>query len=115
MEILEAITMPEIGMGLTYGAGSDCYPGTITKILSDKSFMWTHDAHCADKTKDNSPGHQNWIITPRVNVPDSQMSYAKLNRKGQWVQAYRNEKGKLTVSGNVLHIGHRAYHYCWEF
>lgn len=32
MNITQMSVAPEIGMGVTYGAGSDCYPGTIIYV-----------------------------------------------------------------------------------
>jgi hypothetical protein len=107
---------PVVGMGCTKICGSDRYALTIVEIVRENEIICTIDNVVANKTKDNTMGHQNWILTPN---PNGERVIVKCNRLGQWFVANKTEKGLWSVSakhrGSPVILGERRYYYDWSF
>ena len=100
---------PVVGMGATYICGSDCYPYTVTKIVSPKTIEVKPNAHRADKTKEGGMGHQNWVIDEEPN-PDATPTTLTLRKNGWWIP-----QGSPMKGGSIYEVGDRRYYHCWEF
>lgn len=68
---------PEVGMGVTWGAGSDRYPGTISRVsASGKTFWYKRD----DFRRTDSNGlseDQEYEITPNPDYSECRVSWTK--------------------------------------
>ena len=82
---------PEVGMGITYGAGSDRYVGTIHKVSPDGKTFWFTDDHC--KNTAVFPD-QEWEMTPRPETDTDKMSMVKMVARGK-------KKGAWTIGGKA--------------
>lgn len=95
---METQVKPEIGMGVTYCIGSDRYPCTVSKVVSDREIEVK-----ADEFR-SAPGHnyygiQKWIMTPN---PDGVPTTLTLRKSGRWVKA-----GETMKSSGFWRIGIR--------
>lgn len=92
-----AETVPTVGMGVTMGAGSDCYPYTVVAVSpSKKSFTIQGDNHAPDEHHERVyGGHQSY-------------SYS-LNPNGSTLTARRGKNGWV-VNGRRIHLGSRRYY-----
>lgn len=87
---------PEVGMGITFGAGSDCYPGTISRVSeSGKTFWYKRDDFRRTDSNDYG-GEQEYEITPDPNAGENRVSLTK--------------RGWREVGGGSVGVGfRRAY------
>ncbi len=88
--------VPEVGMGVTFGAGSDRYPGTISRVSdSGKTFWYKRDDF--RRTDSNGyGGQQEYDITPN---PDNGEYRVSLTKRG-WKE----------IGGGLIGVGfRRAY------
>lgn len=106
--------VPTVGMGVTILCWTDRYVGTINKVINEKEFHFTIDETVADKSKDCSMGHQNWIHTPQ---PDGAKRIAMMGRDGRWYEARKTKTGRMSVSKKCqpLAVGFKNYNYDWSF
>jgi len=75
-------TKPEVGMGVTGGAGSDCYPYTIVEVKTDKDIVIQSDSF--RRTDKNGLSEcQEYDITPN---PDGRKVRITFRRNGRWVE-----------------------------
>lgn len=87
---------PEVGMGVTFGAGSDRYPGTISRVSdSGKTFWYKRDDF--RRTDNNGFSEmQEYDITPNPNGAEHRVSLTK--------------RGWREVGGGSIGVGfRRAY------
>lgn len=90
---------PEVGMGATGGAGSDCYPFTIVEVVSPKTIVVQADSAVMN-SKGDYFGNQIWDITPNPN--GGKETYT-LRKNGRWIL-----KGSpMTDHWSGISIGHR--------
>jgi len=74
-------TQPEVGMGVTGGAGSDCYPYTVVEVLSDKHCVIQSDSY--RRTDKNGLSEcQEYEITPNPNGAKIHITF---RNNGRWV------------------------------
>jgi hypothetical protein len=97
------IISPEIGMGATGGAGSDCYPYTIVEISPNGKTIWvTSDSHKATKDCEYY-GNQSYTYTSNM---DGERECYTLRKNGRWIR-----KGAgLKEYWCGISIGHRRYY-----
>ncbi len=90
------ITIPEVGMGMTFCVGSDRYAGTITRVSpSGKTFWFTQDEFRHTK---NSGGHfsesQNYIY---ITNPEGEEKRATLRKNGRFRVSGYDTTGTVTL------------------
>jgi hypothetical protein len=89
--------VPEVGMGVTSGYGSDCYPHTIVAV--DPNLMWIEITD--DKTTPcegfDFYNNQHYICTPD---PEAESYRLKLHTRGPKAGRY----------GDNYWLGHRRYY-----
>jgi hypothetical protein len=96
----ETVT-PAIGMGVTSGAGSDCYPHTVIEIISPKKIVVQSDNY--RRTDANGwGGHQEYIYWPNPNGAETTLT---LRKNGKWVPE------GLGLNERGYHIGERRAYY----
>lgn len=95
--------IPEVGMGATYGIGSDCYPYTIVEVKSRTTILVRADDY--QRTDNNGyGGHQEYDYYPN---PEAGLETVTLRKNGRWVKkGYSMNSG----CGNV-YIGYRRAYY----
>lgn len=74
---------PYVGMGVTYGIGSDCYPYSISRVISPKKVAIRPHIHRPDPDKPQGYEHNNWIINP-YPIKDSTETIISLRKNGRW-------------------------------
>lgn len=106
---IQGMPTPEVGMGATQILCADQYPYTITKVLNEKTIEVKSCAYKADPSKNNTMGHQNWIIDP---TPDENATtiVLTLRKNGWWIP-----KGESMKEGTRFVVGQRRHYYSWEF
>jgi hypothetical protein len=73
--------VPQVGMGVTYGVGSDRYAGTITRVTaSGKTFWWKMDDYKLIEGNGMSE-QQVYEYSPRENAQE-RVARALRNGKG---------------------------------
>lgn len=97
-------TKPEIGMGVTYGAGSDRYVGTIHAVAEDGKTFWFTDDHTINKAIFPD---QDWRYIPRFEDDTAKMTMVSRVTRGK-------KKGLWTIggkaAGTTVHLGVRNKH-----
>jgi len=90
--------IPEVGMGVTYGYGSDRYPATIIEISKNGKQITIQDDTAVPGENFDYYGNQNYSITQNPNGSTRTYTFRK---RGIWVQ-----KGSARAIG-FLTIGSR--------
>lgn len=93
-------TTPEVGMGATYGVGSDCYPYTIVEILSPRRIVVQADSYTA--LPGNDPFSENQSYEYFRN-PQGHLVTLSLRKNGRWVPVGQSNYGGFA-------IGHRRFY-----
>ena len=84
-------TKPEVGMGVTRGVGSDCYPFTIVEIISSNRILVQQDNAVADVANGHDYfSNQKWIIYPNIGSPKVLLSYRK--KSNCWTEVGQSPK-----------------------
>ena len=92
---------PSVGMGVTNGIGSDCYPYTIVEVRSEKQLVVKADDY-QSVGGDGMSAAQEYIYGANTKNPAVVLT---LRKNGAWKQ-----KGELMRGGSNWHIGsRRAY------
>lgn len=114
----QTFTQPEVGMGVTEGVGSDCYPYTITKVTTSKSGVVTIELRrCDAKATADSDyyGKQEYTYSEREDDMwrDTWRWDARSESWRRLVEKY--EGGPLVYScpprrGSRIHLGSRRYY-----
>lgn len=95
---------PEVGMGVTYGVGSDRYAGTIHSVSDDGKTFWFTDDHAVNRAVFPE---QDWVLTPQAETDPNKMSRVSRVTRGK-------KKGTWTIGGKadgqVIHLGFRTKH-----
>jgi hypothetical protein len=107
--------VPQVGMGVTMGCGSDSYPGTIVKVAPNARTIWVvYDdyKYVGPPTEYGDPGKDDdWVYTFRASVGsestlrDDGRPYT-LRKDGRYHYA-----GQALKARNYVALGHRHYHY----
>jgi len=93
--------IPVVGMGVTMGIGSDCYPGTITWVSGNgKNIVVQYDSSKPAKGFDYF-GNQVYDITP--DPFGTKVAYS-FRKRGVWAP-----KGAKTAVGYLSFNGRRKY------
>jgi hypothetical protein len=91
-------TVPKVGDGVTYGAGADCYPGTIIEVSkSGLEFKFQDDNHHHVKGSFIN-GDAEFTYSPN---PKSEVHTAR------W--SVRRGEGAYRYDGRILGVGHRKF------
>lgn len=102
---METLIIPEVGMGATQGAGSDCYPYTIHRVSENKKSIWV------------SSDNYRPIGGPRPYGMDGEYEYS--NDHGadetQWTEYTLRKNGRYIMRGQsinsrALSIGFRRFY-----
>ncbi len=106
MKTVSNIT-PVVGMGATQQVGSDCYPYTIVKVISDKRIVVQADNAVPDHDNGyNYYSNQVWIFTPNTDAKEITLS---LRKNGKWLPIGSSiSNGGCYASG--FGIGNRYKH-----
>ena len=80
---IDEVVIPEVGMGASYGAGSDSYPATIVEVSPDKKTIWvTSDSSTPTKDSDFYNGQS---YTYETNW-DAERTCYTLRKNGSWIR-----------------------------
>lgn len=98
---------PKVGDGLTICGWTDRHVGTIHVVHSDSHVEFSMDETKADKSKEPSMGHQDWIHTPTLSTDRNR--HAMKGKDGRWYVARTTPKGRLSVSKKCEEVamGHK--------
>lgn len=95
--------LPEVGMGVTTGYGSDCYPHTIIEVAPDLSYIIIQsDNHECAKGFEYY-GNQVYNYSRNENASKSKYT---LRKNG----CYMEEGASIKAYYFGAHIGHRRYY-----
>ena len=93
---------PVVGDGVTYGYGSDSYPGTVTWVsASGKSFRFREDDH----THVSGNFMEGNAVFTYVPNPYGQEYQVSLRKNGRYYMKGNQYAGKRSVS-----VGHRSFY-----
>ena len=100
-------TQPEVGMGATYGIGSDSYPYTIVSVELDKAGqpVKIKVRGCDYRATPNSNyyGNQEYTYTEREDAPVETWKWDAKNTK--WRRTTTNESGRVVWAGPARGAG----------
>lgn len=95
---------PEVGMGVTYGTGSDSYAGTIQAVSPDGRAFWFTDDQATNLAV---WPEQEWMLVSRPETDREKMvQVGRVSRgklKGAWTIGGR-------ATGTKIHLGFRRKH-----
>jgi hypothetical protein len=93
---------PVAGMGCSYGAGSDSYPGTITRVSESGKTLWMRHDEVLVLSGSFQTGDCVYTTIERDDTPELKYS---LRKSGRWVPV-----GCDDVWYMALGIGTRRYY-----
>lgn len=95
---METDTQLTVGMGVTCGIGSDCYPYTLIEIVNERTIIVQEDRSKPEPGSDFYKD-QRYAYTPN---PNGGTFVLTLRKNGRWVR-----KGETLNSGFHWHLGTR--------
>jgi hypothetical protein len=95
-------TQPEVGMGVTFGIGSDCYPYTVLEVVNSKTIRVQSDDY---KALPDSEYFGNQKYEYRRNHQGS-ITTLTLRKNGRWVRKGESMRG----ASGYWSIGTRRYY-----
>lgn len=101
--------VPKVGDGVTFGAGSDCYPGTVVKVENGVVYVQS-DNHKPTAKHEGPYGNQDYTYSRN---PKGRMSYYKFYpKKDRWFEVRLNdETGRfIKDEGGRVSFSHRRYY-----
>lgn len=103
---------PQVGMGATKLGWTDRRPATIVEVLNGGKVIVVQE-DTAKRVDDNGMSEsQDYEFTPN---PEATREFYKLDNKGAYRSAYRNEKGNLVFGSGQLRIGERDKYHDYSF
>ena len=99
------VVIPEVGMGATAGAGSDCYPYTIHRVdLTGKvKKMWVSNDNHTPTEKHEYYGNQDYTYSNDNEKNPEAWELCTLRKDGYWHFG-------TTKSGQRIYPGTRRYY-----
>jgi len=91
--------IPELGMGATWGAGSDCYPATVVFVSTNKKLIRVRDDNYKRTDKNGQSENKTYEYSPN---PNGRVRTYTLRKNGRWI-----EQGSGMKSGASIGLGHR--------
>jgi hypothetical protein len=95
-------TTPVVGMGATYGYGSDSYPYTVVRISPSGKTLWVKRDEVLHLTGSDMSGDSTYVTMPNDDAPEEQFT---LRADGHWLP-----KGPRYARQRSLTLGHRRYY-----
>jgi len=91
---------PEVGMGATYGIGSDRYAATVVAVSNNGREIEVQEDQATPTDKHEFFGQQDYTYTRNPEAPRMKFS---LRRNGRWIRSGESMRG-----GMSLGLGHRS-------
>lgn len=103
---------PAVGMGATICMWSDRHAVTIVEVA--KGYIVTQTDNVKRIDNNGMSESQSYEYTPN---PEGSLQYWKLDKKGKYRVAYKNENGRLVFASHSSHlgIGYREEYYDFSF
>lgn len=100
----KAAIVPEVGMGGSYGAGSDSYPVTVVEVSKNGKTVWVTQDEVIVTGEWAQGEYEASTYSTLPNMDGARLCYT-LRKNGRWIM-----KGQpITAYYMALHLGRRTY------